>query len=170
MVENGLKLCNIKYAIRSRFSLITLRRISGAWEAFLSLSKATYLRVSSKVTKLKLNLGWPFSLIFLLMEMILWWCLYFSATANAGFYTKIRVEHGFFPWDIEILNNIDEVVIQSISYICVWARISPFSVRFIISLTFILSEKSGLTDSQTFLLLVISFDKSFYQTFIFLPI
>ena len=50
-----LKLCNIKYAVRSQFSLITLTGISEAWEAFLSLSKATSLRVSSKVTKGKLK-------------------------------------------------------------------------------------------------------------------
>ena len=52
-----LKPCNIKYAIRSRSSLIILTGISEAWEAFLSLSKATSLRVCSKVTKWKLNLG-----------------------------------------------------------------------------------------------------------------
>ena len=34
-------------------------------------------------------------------------------------YTKIRVQHGVFPWDIEILNNIAKVIIKRISYICV---------------------------------------------------
>ena len=115
-----LKLYNIKHAIRSRFYLITLTGIFEAWEAFLSLSKATSLRVSSKVTKWKLNLGRPFSLIFLLIEMILWWCLYFSTTSNTGF-----IRRSVFPRDIEILNNTAKVVIKRISYICVWAKNFP---------------------------------------------
>ena len=49
-----LKLRNIKYSIRSRFSRlisIVLAGISENWEDFLSLTKATSLRVSPKVTK-----------------------------------------------------------------------------------------------------------------------
>ena len=34
-------------------------------------------------------------------------------------YAKIRVQHGVFPWGIEILDNIGKVVIKRISYICV---------------------------------------------------
>ena len=46
-----LKLCNIKYVIRYiLFSLIILTGISEVWKAFLSLSKVTSLRISSKVT------------------------------------------------------------------------------------------------------------------------
>ena len=37
-------------------------------------------------------------------------------------YAKIRVQHGVFRLDIEILNNIAEVIIKRISSICVWAK------------------------------------------------
>ena len=37
-------------------------------------------------------------------------------------YAKIRVQHGVFRLDIEILNNTAEVIIKRISSICVWAK------------------------------------------------
>ena len=40
-------------------------------------------------------------------------------------YTKISVQHGAFPWAIEILNNITKVVIKRISYICAWTKTFP---------------------------------------------
>ena len=47
-------------------------------------------------------------------------------------------------------------------------RISPFSLRFIISLIVILSKKSGLIDFQKFLLPVINFEFKFEKCCFFL--
>ena len=112
-----LQLCNIKYAIRYQFSLIILT-ISEASDAFLSLSKATSLRVYSKVsTKFRLSLTKFLSFFIdkndtLMMLVFLDYCQYWI-------YAKIRVQHGVFPWDIEILNNISKADIERLSYICV---------------------------------------------------
>ena len=51
---------------------------------------------------------------------------------------------------MDVLNNTAKVVIKLFSYIVSDLRVSPFSVRFIISLTVTLSEKSGLTDFQNY--------------------
>ena len=40
-------------------------------------------------------------------------------------YAKIRVQHGVFAWDIEILNDIAKVINKRISYICVLAKNFP---------------------------------------------
>ena len=77
-------------------------------------------------------------------------------------YAKIRVQHGVFPIGIlrfwtTLLKCSLNVSAISVSEL----RISPFSIRFIISLTVISSEKSGLTDFQNFLLSVISFGSKF---------
>ena len=76
-------------------------------------------------------------------------------------YANIRDQRGFFPWAIEILNNIAKVVTERISYTVSEPRISKFSIRFIISLNVILSEKSSLTDFQYFLSSVITFGCKF---------
>ena len=77
--------------------------------------------------------------------------LVFFDYCQCWIHANIRDKHGVFPWDIEILNNTAKVVIERIRYTVSELRISQFSVRFIISLTVILSEKSGLTDFQNFL-------------------
>ena len=118
------------------------------------------MRVSSKVTKWKLNLGRPFSLIFLLIEMILWWCLYFSIISNTGFIQRSV----FMEFSLGILRFWTTLLRQSLNVSAISVsqlRISPFSVRFIITLTVILSEKSGFAEFQNFLLLVISFGSKF---------
>ena len=45
----------------------------------------------------------------LMMLVFLDYCQYWI-------YAKTLVQHGVFPWDIEILNNIAKVVIKYISY------------------------------------------------------
>ena len=46
------------------------------------------------------------------MLVFLYYCQYWI-------YAKTRVQHGVFPWYIEIVSNITKVVIKCISYICV---------------------------------------------------
>ena len=112
-----LQLCNIKYAIRFQFSLIILT-ISEALDAFLSLSKATSLRVYSKVTtKFRLSLTKLLSFFIDKNDTLI--MLVFLDYCQCWIYAKIRVQHGVFPWDIEILNNIAKAVIECISYMCV---------------------------------------------------
>lgn len=157
-----LKLRNLKYAIRCRFSLIILTVMSEACKAFLSLSMAIYLIVSSKVRKWTVNLGWPFSLIFSMIEMILWWCFYFSIDTNTGFMQRSMLNREF---SIGILNNIAKYSLNVLAVSVSELRISRFSNSFIFSLTVILSEKSGLTDFKNFLLSVIIFGSKFEKFF-----
>ena len=61
----------------------------------MSLSKATSLMVFSIDTKWKLNSGWPFSLIFSLIEVILWWWFYFFISDNTGFMQRFDFNKEF---------------------------------------------------------------------------
>ena len=132
--------------------------MSEACKAFLSLSMAIYLIVSSKVRKWTVNLGWPFSLIFSMIEMILWWCFYFSIDTNTGFMQRSMLNREF---SIGILNNIAKYLLNVLAISVTELRISRFSNSSIFSLTVILSEKSSSTDFCNFRWSVIRFGSKF---------
>ena len=93
--------------------------------------------------------------------MILWWCLYFSTTADTGFMQRsvFRMEFSFgiFKFWTTLVKYSLNVSVISVSEL----RIYPFSVRFIISLAVILSEKRGLTNFRILLLSDMSFGFKF---------
>ena len=119
-----------------------------AWEPFLLLSKATSLIVSSKVIKWKVSLNQPLTLMFSLTEKILWWFSDCSIAANTGFMQKSMLNREFSVGILRLWTKLLKYLLNVSLITASVRRISRFSVKFIISLALILSEKRSLSDFQ----------------------